>query len=83
MDPTTIAGAIALAQTIVNAIVAEAPAIIADITASKPYVEAIAGMIQGTNATQAEIDTLLAAANIVSASVQQPLPVDIDGSTEG
>lgn len=83
MDPTTIAGAIALAQTIVNAIVAEAPAIIADITASKPYVEAIAGMIQGTNATQAEIDTLLAAANIVSASVQQPLPVDTDGSTEG
>jgi len=83
MDPTTIAGAIALAQTIVNAIVANAPAIIADFNASKPYVEAIAGMIQGTNATQDEIDALLNAANIASATVQQPLPIDTDGSTEG
>lgn len=83
MDLTTIEAAISLATTIVNAIVAQAPAIEADISASIPYVQAIAGMIQGTNATQEQIDALLAAANIASATVQQPLPVDTDGSTEG
>lgn len=80
MDPTTITGAISLASTIVNAIVANAPAIVADITKSQPYIQAIAGMIQGTNATMDEITTLLAAANISSADFQNPLPAD-DGST--
>jgi hypothetical protein len=80
MDLTTIEGAIALAQTIVGAIIANAPAIEADITASEPYVAALAGLIKGTNATQAEIDSLLALANSASATVQQPLPAD-DGTT--
>lgn len=80
MDPTTVAGAISLASTIVNAIVANAPAIIADITKSEPYVQALAGMIQGTNATVDQITTLLAAANISSADFQTPLPPD-DGTT--
>lgn len=82
MDPTTIEGAIALATAIVNAIVTSAPAIIADATASEPYVAALAGMIKGTNATLPEINSLLASANITSAAIQQPLPVDTDGSTE-
>jgi hypothetical protein len=82
MDPSTIQGALALAGTIVNAIVANAPAIIADVEASAPYVHAIAGMIQGTNATMEEITTLLTAANISSAQFETPLPVDTDGSTE-
>lgn len=80
MDPTTIEGAISLATTIVNAIVANAPAIIQDVTASKPYIQALAGMIQGTNATIDEITTLLAAANISSAQFDAPLPGD-DGTT--
>jgi hypothetical protein len=80
MDPSTITGAIALASTIVNAIVANAPAIIADVNASKPYVQAIAGMIEGTNATMEEITALLTAANISSAQFQNPLPLD-DGTT--
>lgn len=80
MDPTTIAGALSLASTIVNAIVANAPAIIDDVTKSEPYIAAIAGMIQGTNATLEEITALLTAANIASEQFQTPLPVD-DGST--
>lgn len=80
MDPTTIAGALSLAGTIVNAIVANAPAIINDVTKSEPYIAAIAGMIQGTNATMDEITALLTAANISSADFQTPLPPD-DGTT--
>lgn len=80
MDPTTIEGALTLATAIVNAIVAEAPAIEADITASEPYVAALAGMFKGTNATQDQIDSLMALANVASATVQTPLPPD-DGTT--
>ncbi len=80
MDAATIEGAIAIAEAIVSAIVKEAPAISQGIASSLPYVQAIAGMIQGTNATQDQIDTLLASANIASAQFQQPLPPD-DGST--
>jgi hypothetical protein len=80
MDPTTIAGAISLAESIVNAIVANAPAIEADVSASIPYVQAIAGMIQGTNATIETIQTLLANANIAVDDFLKPLPPD-DGTT--
>lgn len=80
MDPTTIAGAIALAESIVNAIVANAPAIEADVSQSIPYVQAIAGMIQGTNATIETIQTLLGNANITVDDFLKPLPPD-DGTT--
>jgi hypothetical protein len=80
MDPTTIAGAIQLATTIVNAIVVNAPAIEADVSKSIPYVQAIAGMIQGTNATMATIQSLLASANISVDDFLTPLPPD-DGTT--
>lgn len=82
MDPTTIEGALSIASTIVQAIVANAPAIVDDITKSQPYVAAIAGMIQGTNATIDQVTTLLSNANIASTAFQAPLPVDTDGSTE-
>ena len=80
MDLTTIEGALALADTIVNAIVQNAPAIKADVTASVPYVEAVAGMIQGSNATMATVQSLLANANIAVDEFLQPLPPD-DGTT--
>lgn len=80
MDPTTIAGAIALAESIVNAIVANAPAIEADVAQSIPYVQAIAGMIQGTNASIDTIQTLLGNANIAVDDFLKPLPPD-DGTT--
>lgn len=80
MDLTTIEGALALAEAIVDAIVKEAPVITQGIVSSEPYVQAIAGLIKGTNATQDQIDALLATANIASAQFQTPLPPD-DGTT--
>jgi hypothetical protein len=80
LDPTTIAGALSLAETLVTAIVKAAPAIEEDFSKSGPFVAALAGMIQGTNATMDQIIPLLAAANIDSTDFQTPLPPD-DGST--
>lgn len=80
MDLATIEGALAIAEAIVNAVIKAAPAIQKGITSELPYIQAIAGMIKGTNATQEEIDSLLASANITSADFQKPLPPD-DGTT--
>jgi len=80
LDPKTIEGAIAIAMALVNAIVQNAPKIIDDWNRSAPYVSAIAGMIQGTNATQESIDSLLASANIATDEFLRPLPPD-DGTT--
>jgi len=80
MNPVTIESAVAAATSIVQAIIAVAPAIEQGIASSKPFIDAITGLITGTNVTQAQLDTLLAAANIASAQFQQALPAD-DGST--
>jgi hypothetical protein len=80
LDPVTIEGAIAIATALVNAIVKNAPTIIDDWNKSAPYISAIAGMIQGTNATQESIDSLLASANIATDEFLRPLPPD-DGTT--
>jgi hypothetical protein len=82
LDPATIEGAVAIASAIVNVIVKNAPAIIDDWNKSAPYINAIAGMIQGTNATQESIDSLLASANIAADEFLKPLPPD-DGTTTG
>lgn len=80
IDLATIEGAVALAESIVSTIITMAPAIEKGIASSAPYVQAIAGMIQGTNATPAQIQSLLSAANISSAQFDTPLPPD-DGTT--
>lgn len=80
VDLATIESALAVAQAVVSAVLKAAPAIEAGVASSVPYVQAIAGLIQGTNATQEEIDSLLASANIASAKFQEPLPPD-DGTT--
>lgn len=77
MDPATI-GSIALS--LVNAIAQNAPAIIADVTASKPYVDAIVGMASGSNATIDQVKALLAAADVSADDFLMPLPPD-DGTT--
>lgn len=74
------AAAIALAEAIVEAIIKVAPSIEQGVVSSIPYVQAIAGLVQGTNATQDQIDALLASANIASVQFQTPLPAD-DGTT--
>ena len=71
---------LAIAEAIVNAIVKVAPAIELGVVSSVPYVQAIAGLIQGTNATQQQIDDTLASINAASDIFDQALPPD-DGST--
>lgn len=77
MDPVAITNA---ATAFITAILQAAPAIERGIASSAPYVQAIEGLITGSNATQALVDSLLSTANAASAQFQQPLPAD-DGST--
>jgi hypothetical protein len=71
---------IAVAEAIVSAIVKVAPAIEQGVISSVPYVQAIAGLIQGSNATQQQIDATLAQINAATDEFLQELPAD-DGST--
>jgi hypothetical protein len=82
MDPATIESAIAVATSIVQAIIQIAPAVQQGIASSQPYIEALTGLITGTNATQAELDILLATVNAASAQFQQSLPADPGNTTE-
>lgn len=75
-----IAAIIATVTTIVNEIVAVAPIIEKDVTASQPYVQALVGLVSGSNATQDQLDQAVAAVQAASAQLQQPLPPD-DGTT--
>jgi hypothetical protein len=77
---TDVETGIAVAEAIVNAIVKVAPAIEQGVVASTPYVKAIAGLIRGTNASQAQIDQTPAAINAASDAFLAPLPPD-DGTT--
>lgn len=80
MDAAAIEAAIILAEQIVSAIVKVAPSIQQGIVSAEPYVEAVAGMITGTNATQDMVDALVAQAQKDSADFELPLPAD-DGTT--
>ncbi|EFI51580.1 hypothetical protein [Afipia sp. 1NLS2] len=71
---------VAIAEAIVSTIVKVAPAIQQGVISSLPYVQAIAGLIQGTNATQEQIDATLAQINAATDEFLKPLPTD-DGST--
>lgn len=71
---------LAVAEAIVSAIVKVAPAIEQGVVSSLPYVQAIAGLIGGTNATSEQIDAVLAQINAATDAFLDPLPPD-DGST--
>jgi len=77
---TEIEAGIAIAEAIVTAIVKAAPAIERGVVSSLPYVQAIAGLLQGTNATPEEIDAVLARINAATDEFLTALPPD-DGST--
>jgi hypothetical protein len=76
----SLAGGIAIASAIVNAIIKAAPAIEKGVMDSAPYVQAIAGLISGSNATREQIDATLAQINAATDEFLQALPAD-DGST--
>lgn len=69
-----------LAEQIVSAIIKVAPAIQQGVVSMEPYVEAIAGMITGTNVTPDMVNALVAQVQKDSADFQTPLPAD-DGTT--
>jgi hypothetical protein len=71
---------LAVAEAIVSAIVKVAPAIEQGVVSSIPYVQAIAGLIGGSNATPEQIDAVLARINAAADEFSNPLPPD-DGST--
>lgn len=71
---------VAIAEAIVSAIVKVAPAIQQGVVSSLPYAQAIAGLIQGSNATQDQIDAALASINAATDEFLKPLPPD-DGAT--
>jgi hypothetical protein len=71
---------LAVAEAIVEAIVKVAPAIEQGVVSSIPYVQAIAGLIGGSNATPDEIDAVLERINAAAGEFLSPLPPD-DGST--
>lgn len=74
------AAAIALAEQIVQALITVAPAIEKGVVSAAPYVQALSGVLTGSNATQDQIDALLAQLQTDSADFQTPLPED-DGTT--
>ena len=71
---------LAVAEAIVSAIIKVAPAIEQGVVSSIPYVQAIAGLIGGSNATAEQIDAVLARLNAEADVFLSPLPPD-DGST--
>lgn len=71
---------LAVAEAIVGAIVKAAPAIEQGVVSSLPYVQAIAGLVGGSNATSEQIDAVLAQINAASNEFLEALPPD-DGST--
>jgi hypothetical protein len=77
---TEIEAGLAVAEAIVSAIVKVAPAIEQGVISSVPYVQAIGGLIAGSNATSDQIDAVLAQINAASDEFLKPLPPD-DGST--
>lgn len=75
-----VSAGLAAAEAIVNAIIKVAPAIERGVVSSIPYVQAIAGLIGGKNATADEIDAVLERINAATDEFLSPLPPD-DGST--
>lgn len=73
---------ITTATTIINAVVAAAPAIEQGAADISPYIKAIVGLATGQNVTQEQIDEIIAQVNASSAEFQEPLPDDPLGETQ-
>lgn len=69
-----IALALTIAEQIVTAVIKIAPAVEQGVVSTEPYVQALAGMLTGSNATQAQIDALLVQLQSDSDDFQTPLP---------
>lgn len=63
---------LALISTISTVIIKAAPLVMQAEQNAEPFAEAIVDMIKGNEVTDADIDTLLAKANAISAKIQAP-----------
>lgn len=77
MDPTTIIATIA---SVINEAVTLGPTVVKAVEDAEPFAQLIYGLFEGTNVTQAQIDTLVANLAVLSAQLQVPLAPD-DGTT--
>ncbi len=77
MDTAQILAAIAA---VIKTAVDLTPTIISAVEDATPFARAIYGLVvKGTNATQADVDAMLAEVNALNDDLQRPLPPD-DGS---
>lgn len=65
---------VATVETIVTAIIKVAPLVEEGIADAQPYVQALVGLIKGTNVTQEQLDEAVASVLALSAEFQKPLP---------
>lgn len=73
MNIAEIEAIIATVTTIVNEIIKAAPAVEQGIATAQPFIEALAGLITGTNVTQEQLDAAVAKVDALSAEFQEPL----------
>jgi len=71
MDAVAIAEAV---TTILEEVIKAAPVIEKGIADIEPYVQAMVGLIEGTNVTQDQLDAAVANVQALSQQFQQPLP---------
>lgn len=77
MDPVAVISTIA---TVINEAVTLGPTVIKAAEDAQPFAQLIYGLFTGTNVTQAQIDSLLAQLDTLTAELQTDLPPD-DGTT--
>lgn len=65
---------IATVETIVAAIIKVAPLVEKGVADATPYVQALVGLIKGTNVTQEQLDEAVTRVLALSAEFQKPLP---------
>lgn len=68
--------ALTIAEQIVTGIIKIAPAVEQGVVSAEPYMQALGGMLTGSNATNDEINALLTQLEADSADFQTPLPPD-------
>lgn len=66
--------ALTLAEQIITGLIKIAPAVEQGVVSTGPYVQALAGMLTGSNATLPQIDALLVQLQTDSDDFQTPLP---------
>lgn len=76
MDAAEVEAIAAAATAFINGVVQASPAIIKGVTSAEPFVEALVGLLTGSNVTQDQLDASVAQVQALSAEFQEPMPED-------